>query len=86
MRAARRVDVSAGEERPHCVLVAGKEGEDEEEEEGKKKVRPAQWFGYLVPEGLRAAETHFGASLELVAQLADALIETHVKTAAFLAL
>jgi hypothetical protein len=85
MHAARRVDVSAEEGRPHCVLVAGEEHAAEGEEE-RKKVRPAQWFGFLVPEGLRAAETHFGASLELVAQLADALIETRLKSDAFLAL
>ncbi len=90
MRAARVVDVSADEE-PHCVLVAAEKDEGDEEErgkEGKKKerVRPAQWFGYLVPEGLRSAETHFGASLQLVVELADALIATRLATEKCLAL
>jgi hypothetical protein len=86
MHASRRVDVSE-EQRPHCVLVGGEEEEKgAESDEERKKVRPAQWFGFLVPEGLRSAETHFSASLELVAQLADALIETRLKSDAFLAL
>ena len=87
MRATVRVEVNGedGEEgRPHCVLVKGEKEEEKGEEEGAR-VRPAQWFGYLVPEGLRAAEKHFAASLELVAQLADALIETRLKSDAFLA-